>query len=118
MISVDGVDMVDVREAARLVDRTPETVRRWIWSGRIEAQKVGNRLLVAKADLVGRSQDGPRRVVELSLADWLAEVRRTQRHTPGAAPHELVLEDRAQRSGPNVPRSADRDDADRDDADR
>jgi excisionase family DNA binding protein len=37
---------VTVPEAARRVGRNPETVRRWIWSGRLPSEKVGNQHLV------------------------------------------------------------------------
>jgi hypothetical protein len=43
-----GADMIDVRCAAALVRRHPETVRRWVWSGRLAAQRQGNRLLMAR----------------------------------------------------------------------
>jgi excisionase family DNA binding protein len=35
-----------VPEAARRVGRSPETVRRWIWTGRLPSEKVGNQHLV------------------------------------------------------------------------
>ena len=38
-------DFVDVRQAAALIGRHPETIRRWVWSGRIAARRRGNRLL-------------------------------------------------------------------------
>lgn len=44
-------DLVTVREAARECRRTPETVRRWIWGGKIPAQKLGNQLFINRADL-------------------------------------------------------------------
>lgn len=51
MVVVDGVEMIDVREAAALAGRTPETVRRWVWSGRLACRRSGNRLLIARADV-------------------------------------------------------------------
>ena len=33
---------ITVPEAARRVGRSPETIRRWIWSGRLPSEKVGN----------------------------------------------------------------------------
>jgi excisionase family DNA binding protein len=70
---IDGVEMVDVRRAAQLVRRTPETVRRWIWSGRLPAVRRGNRLLVARQALDDLTSSrattaGP----ELSLRAWAA----------------------------------------------
>ncbi len=38
-------------KAADYVGRTPETVRRWVWSGRVSALWRGNRLLIARAEL-------------------------------------------------------------------
>ncbi len=44
-------DLVTVREAARECSRTTETVRRWIWGGKLPAQKLGNQLFINRADL-------------------------------------------------------------------
>ncbi len=44
-------ELITVREAARIVGRTAETVRRWIWDGKLQAQKMGNQLFVRRADL-------------------------------------------------------------------
>jgi excisionase family DNA binding protein len=43
--------MLTVLEAAKRVRRDPETVRRWIRSGRLRARKVGMRLMIEEADL-------------------------------------------------------------------
>lgn len=43
--------MLTVPEAARRVSRDPETVRRWIRTGKLRAQKVGTQHLVAEEDL-------------------------------------------------------------------
>lgn len=43
--------MLTVPEAARKVGRDPETVRRWIRSGRLRSQKVGTQHLIEEADL-------------------------------------------------------------------
>jgi excisionase family DNA binding protein len=40
-----------VPEAARRVGRDPETVRRWIRSGKLRSQKVGTQHLIDEADL-------------------------------------------------------------------
>ena len=49
-LSSDGVDFytmkLTVPEAARRVGRSPETVRRWIWNGRLPSEKIGNQHLV------------------------------------------------------------------------
>lgn len=95
-----SLDMLDVRTAAALVHRNPETVRRWVWSGRLAAQRRGRRLLVARADVEALVGERTRSVV--SLAEWAQRAQASPRHI--GARHrarsaaDLVLEDRAQRS--------------------
>jgi len=48
----DG-QLLTVREVARRCQRSEETVRRWIWSGKLPAKKLGNQLFVQPADLAG-----------------------------------------------------------------
>ena len=43
--------MLTVPEAARRVGRNPETVRRWIRSGRLRSERVGTQHLVHEAEL-------------------------------------------------------------------
>jgi excisionase family DNA binding protein len=43
--------MLTVPEAASRVGRDPETVRRWIRSGRLRARKVGTQHMIEEADL-------------------------------------------------------------------
>lgn len=43
--------MLTVPEAARLVGRDPETVRRWIRSGKLRSQKAGTQHLIDENDL-------------------------------------------------------------------
>jgi len=43
--------LIDVRHAAVLVGRHPETIRRWVWSGRLAAQRRGRRLLVERSEV-------------------------------------------------------------------
>lgn len=43
--------MLTVPEAARRVGRNPETIRRWIRSGRLPARKIGTQHVVEAADL-------------------------------------------------------------------
>jgi len=43
--------MLTVPEAARRVGRNPETVRRWIRSGRLRARKVGTQHVIEERDL-------------------------------------------------------------------
>ena len=99
---------LSVREAAQRVGRAEETVRRWIWSKRLPARKVGNSYRVLERDLdalvfaaaVPAQRDRPSLDCP-SLAEWLDEVGRW-RETTGLAPRasaaDLVIEDRANRS--------------------
>jgi excisionase family DNA binding protein len=43
--------MLTVPEAARRAGRNPETIRRWIRSGRLRASKVGTQHLIDESDL-------------------------------------------------------------------
>lgn len=43
--------MLTVPEAARKADRNPETIRRWIRSGRLRAHKVGTQHVIEDSDL-------------------------------------------------------------------
>ena len=95
-----SLDMLDVQAAAALARRNPETVRRWVWSGRLAAQRCGRRLVVARADVEALAGEGARG--HMSLAEWAqrAQVSPKQggsrRRARSAA--DLVLKDRAQRS--------------------
>jgi excisionase family DNA binding protein len=40
-----------VPQAARRAGRNPETIRRWIWSGKLPSERVGNQHLVDEAAL-------------------------------------------------------------------
>lgn len=43
--------IISVREAAQQCGRNPETIRRWIWSGKLPAEKLGNQLFVKRSNL-------------------------------------------------------------------
>jgi excisionase family DNA binding protein len=43
--------LLTVREVARRCHRSEETIRRWIWSGKLPARKLGNQLFVEAADV-------------------------------------------------------------------
>ena len=49
--------MLTVPEAARRVGRNPETIRRWIRSGRLAARKVGTQHVIEEADLDAATGD-------------------------------------------------------------
>lgn len=93
------VVMLDVRSAAALAERTPETVRRWVWAGRLQARRDGRRLLVDRDDVLRLSGQPFDAAHTLSLRAWAAEARQA-RQTLGAAEtaRDLVLADRAARS--------------------
>ncbi len=42
---------MNVRDVARACNRSEETVRRWIWSGKLRARKLGSQLFVERGDL-------------------------------------------------------------------
>jgi len=50
--------MLTVPEAAKRVGRDPETVRRWIRSGRLPSTKVGTQHLIEEHDLAPFEEDG------------------------------------------------------------
>ncbi len=47
----DEDDLMTVREVACACQRSEETVRRWIWSGKLKARKLGNQLFVKREDM-------------------------------------------------------------------
>ncbi len=50
-MAVDLEGLITIREAARECHRSTETVRRWVWDGKLPAEKVGNHLFVKRSDL-------------------------------------------------------------------
>jgi excisionase family DNA binding protein len=64
-----AVEELTVREAAVRVGRSPETVRRWIWSGRLPATKRGNTYYVDVIHL-------ERLVAEMNATSWHGESSR------------------------------------------
>jgi hypothetical protein len=93
--------MLDVRAAAALARRHPETIRRWVWSGRLAAEREGNRLLVARADVEALAASEGR--AASSLAAWADRARRLRQGGHSRARRrsaaDLVIGDRARRSG-------------------
>jgi excisionase family DNA binding protein len=92
-----------VREAAQRAHRSEETIRRWIWSGRLAAHKRGNSYRIDVVDLDqiavaydpadGRHAAGSRE----SLGAWLDDLDRWKQGlsvTSGASAADLVTEDR------------------------
>lgn len=72
---------ITVPEAARRVGRNPETIRRWIWSGKLASEKVGTQHLVEEDDLEGLA--GPRRATPPGAwQQWARSVERANREQP------------------------------------
>jgi len=99
---VSEVQEVSVREAARLTRRSEETIRRWIWSGRLPARKRGNSYRVDIAHLEGVAVIyAPESSVPGAgvggLAAWLDSVDQWKNGRPGArepTAADLIIEDR------------------------
>ncbi|MGH3443051.1 MAG: helix-turn-helix domain-containing protein [Nitriliruptorales bacterium] len=81
--------MLTVPEAARRIGRHPETVRRWIRSGRLRSEKVGTQHLVREEDVDSLADDRP-----LDLPD---EWTRDDGGQPMPTWDQLVRDSRASR---------------------
>jgi helix-turn-helix protein len=91
-------DLIDVLEAARLAGRSAETIRRWIWAGRLPTQRQGRRHVMRKDDILALSGMADR---PATLAAWTSMVRSAAEGASGASGQsaaDLVLEDRRFRS--------------------
>ena len=51
MVAQNEDRLMTVREVARMCGRSEETVRRWIWSGKLASQKLGNQFFVERRDI-------------------------------------------------------------------
>lgn len=60
--------MLTVPQAAARICRSPETIRRWIRSGKLRAQKVGTQHLIDEEDLAAFSRPST-----LPVPPWLAQ---------------------------------------------
>jgi hypothetical protein len=94
---MSAADELDIKAAARVAGRTAETIRRWVWSGRLSARKRGNRLVVARGDVEALAGGGER--LQLSLAEWakLAKAALRGRRGPYKSAADLVIEERRRR---------------------
>ena len=101
-----AVQEITVREAALRVHRSPETIRRWIWSGRLPAAKRGNTYYVDVVHLDGLAAEvsgdwhGAAAAGPGDLRDWLAETARWKsglRAPSSETASDLVIEDRRAR---------------------
>jgi excisionase family DNA binding protein len=66
----DEDTLISVKDAARECGKNPETVRRWIWSGKLPAEKMGNQLFVRRKALASflRESSGAAGSAELQAA--------------------------------------------------
>jgi excisionase family DNA binding protein len=106
------VEEVTVQEAARRVHRSPETIRRWIWSGKLPATKRGNTYYIDVMHLQGVAVElntgawhSPERELAQEMRDWLDDVHqwraetlaRRRRAVIKSTAADLVIEDRRER---------------------
>lgn len=105
-----AVQEITVREAAQRTHRSPETIRRWIWSGRLPATKRGNTYYVDVAYLDGLAVEmgaashpadpDPGSAGPGGLAAWLADLGAWKSALADAGSQaartasDLVIEDR------------------------
>ena len=97
-------DLIDVRQAALEAGRSAETVRRWVWSGRLGARKQGRRLLIDRNQLHDVIHEHGASAAA-SLADWMAELDEDPIYTRAprrSSASDLVLEDRRDRPPSSV----------------
>jgi len=93
---------ITVREAARRTHRSEETIRRWIWSGRLPARKSGTsyRIDITHLDriaVVYNPGDTGQAASGGGLEAWLDDLDRWKESLPvtaGASAADLVIEDR------------------------
>ncbi len=50
MTIMPKTELISVREAAQECGRNMETIRRWIWGGKLPAEKLGNQLFIKRSD--------------------------------------------------------------------
>jgi excisionase family DNA binding protein len=79
--------MLTVPEAARRVGKDPETVRRWIRSGKLRSQKIGTQHLIDERDLANLQEENDSLPVPKEWRtfpdgspqpDWVRIVRRSR----------------------------------------
>src|SRR3990172_7541760 len=68
--------LISVREAAQQCGRNMETVRRWIWGGKLPARKLGNQLFIKRGDLITYCRETAVKPYDVEeKEDFLEEVR-------------------------------------------
>jgi excisionase family DNA binding protein len=105
-MAVVAAQELTVRQAAKRAGRSEETIRRWIWSGRLPAVKRGTSYRIGVMHLeqvmVEFETGGPslHTTPNQSMLAWLdelAEWKRGLTSTPGISAVDLLLEDRRAR---------------------
>ena len=94
---MSGAEEVTVQEAARRVNRSPETIRRWIWSGKLPATKRGNKYYVdvihleeVVVELDTGARHSPEREQAQSMRDWMESVDRRKAELQGGETRERL----------------------------
>ena len=77
-MTLTKANLMTVREAAKECGRNEETIRRWIWSGKLPAEKLGNQLFIKTTDLaIYAGKDNPERKLSTDeLFEKVAELRK------------------------------------------
>jgi excisionase family DNA binding protein len=52
-------DLLTVRQVAQACQRSEETIRRWIWSGKLPSRKLGNQHFIDPADVEALKPGSP-----------------------------------------------------------
>ncbi len=101
-MALDLEDLITVREASRECRRAAETVRRWIWEGKLPAQKLGNQLFVRRADLARVCSEGKSRdkAAKLAVLEGIRTVRERIAQRIGGTIDVLEALDRSRESHP------------------
>jgi excisionase family DNA binding protein len=95
-----------VRQAAKRACRSEETIRRWIWSGRLAAVKRGTSYCIDVVHLeqvmveIETGGPGHHATPNQGMLAWLDEVaewKRGLKSAPGVSAVDLLLEDRRAR---------------------
>jgi hypothetical protein len=99
VLVIDGVEMVDVNEAAHLADRTPATIRRWVETGRFPAVKHGQKLFVPRRAVLAATGTGTElaNADPLALREWAATIGSSPASGQHPSARDLVLDHRARR---------------------
>ena len=95
-------DLITVREAARACQRTTETVRRWVWEGKLPAQKLGNQLFIKRGDLTRlmHRRKGRDSSSELAVLSEVKAIRERIRRRIGGSIDVLEALDRSREAHP------------------